>query len=418
MRKKTIVILFNHIVREYKALKRLKDKLEEVEDVEVYLYSEAFEIHKVMLLSKRKRIDMIIASICTETIYELLAPLIEENEGIRVVSLYAEQVFDDLSKDVCLPPVKYQNNMFHFVWNDLIKDILIAKGVSEDLIYINGNIRSDDILDSSRLKKKEELAKEFNLDMKKKWILFAEGRNAYKDYAQEDFREEAKRLSLDEELNVKAGMIKKESFWKTLDDISSLNETFFDKYELIFRPHPSSNEDFVLDSRAHKIFKYSIYDWLYNVELNVVWNSTSAFEAEAMGVPPLVCEVMPNIKEAIPYGIEQYIKISSLSEINDEIIERAIQKMSEKTYEYFMSKVDGKCTERTAKAIVDVLEKKPVNPIVIEKRIDKVLFIKYILYAAIVEFLAKTRLLDAIKKPTHAYSVKKDIPFYKDNLNV
>ena len=415
--KKNIIIFYNHIAREYKASIKLKEELERNTDVRVYVFSVGFEFHKAILLSKVKQVDCIISSICSETNYELFGPIIDSNKNIKIISLYGEQTLDDLTIEMCMPPQKYQNFIFHFVWNTFIKEILINRGVKEELIYVNGNIRSDEVFNQAGLKSREELAEEFGLSLNKDWLLFAEGRNAYKDADPETLREDSERFNIDAELYVKSFMLMKESFWETLKDIDRLDDSFFEKYELIFRPHPSSNEPFEIDKRVKLIYKYSVYDWIKNVKANIVWTSTSAFEAEAMGVPPIVCEAIPNMPESRPYGIENYVKISSLSQINDEVLESAKRKMNEKNYERYMCVVDGKCTARTVSAIGEIIEASAINPEKSDKKISKILFAKYFAYGAIVEVLSKVHLFEVLKWPATAYSVRKDSPFDKENIN-
>lgn len=416
--KKNIIIFYNHISREYKASLKLKEELEKAMNVRVYVFSIGFEFHKAILLSKIKSIDAIISSICSETNYELFGPIIAANKNVKIISLYGEQTLDDLTIEMCMPPQRYQNYMFHFVWNSFIKDILVKRGVKEDLIYVNGNIRSDEVFNLEGLKSREELAEEFGLSLEKEWLLFAEGRNAYKDADPETLREDSKRFNIDEDLYVKSFLLMKDSFLETLKDIEKLDDSFFEKYELIFRPHPSSNEPFDIDGRAKLIYKYTVYDWIKNVKANIVWTSTSAFEAEAMGVPPIVCEVIPNMAESRPYGIENYIRVSSLSQINDELLESARQKMKDKNFERYMCVVDGKCTERTANAVGEILKCLPINPEKVEKKVGKVLFAKYFAYGAIVEVLSKLHLFEALKWPATAYNVRKDSPFNKENLSI
>ena len=97
---------------------------------------------------------------------------------------------------------------------------------------------------------------------------------------------------------------------------------------------------------------YSIYEWLKNVDYYVSSASTSAFEADAMGLPVICFEIEDMPKEYLTYGLEEYYQINDLNILDDELFKKAEKKVKGKAvFAKYLGLSDGSNCEKTAEAI-------------------------------------------------------------------
>lgn len=410
---KNIILFYEHINREYNACLQLKEELEKKGDVKVYLFEIIFEYFKAIKISKNTKIDMIIMPwIYHENDYEYVQPFIKNNRKIYIVNLHHEQIGSEVSYRILLPNGSAaKNSTIHFVWGDNFKKKLIENGVEEDLIFTTGNIRSDNLFNTQ--KNKKSLSKEYNLDIKKKWILFSENRgwvlninNAmYNDLIYKGFTED----ELEEYIEVS-----RESLESTIKEFEALGDEFFSKFELIYRPHPGTQAP-KMNNKIKIIDKYSIYEWIRHIDINVVWSSTTIFESDINNVPSFVYEPLENPEKFKTDGIEKYTKISNIIDLlNEELVIESQKYQSEmKIFEEYIGIVDGKRNEFMSEVIVKILENGINCYNVSEEKYSKYRYYKKFFFEVITKVFVSLNILEKLKYPKTAYSLKKDIPYNK-----
>ena len=176
-----IIIYYQHITREYKSCLRLKEALEcEIEGAKASVYSIDFEYFRSLKDHKKKKVDLIFMPwLEFRENYYYMMPFLEKNPDLKVVNLHHEQVGSQTSFDVLIPKDKIlHNNVYHFCWGEFFAGELKKIGVSDKVIKINGNIRTDQSI--GKLQTKEELALKYGYDIdflkrNKKSMLFPLG---------------------------------------------------------------------------------------------------------------------------------------------------------------------------------------------------------------------------------------------------
>ena len=105
----------------------------------------------------------------------------------------------------------------------------------------------------------------------------------------------------------------------TLNDLRSLGKDFFDKFELIYRPHPGRFADNRLKSNSsiHLITDLSMSEWCQFVDIVVSRLSTSLFEAERFGKQVFRYDPVNHPSRLLTYGLELYPKIENFREIDE-----------------------------------------------------------------------------------------------------
>lgn len=203
----------------------------------------------------------------------------------KILNLQYEQIISKKWLDSDFhSPRDLAKKAVHVCWSDFLKNRLENKGIDEKNCIITGDIRTD--FDRSIFKdffkSKESLAKEFNLNNEKKWVLFISSftlPNA-PDYVIDNL---SKKLSGDGS-EFKNIMI--ESKRHIMDWVKKFLVKNNDK-EFIYRPHP--NEALFHDDELNKlseeypnfhlISKYSVQQWIINSNFINTWISTSIIDA-------------------------------------------------------------------------------------------------------------------------------------------
>ncbi len=413
--KKVVIIFYEHIDREYEACLRLKKEL--LKNYEVHLFSIFLEYSKALKINKNKKIDMVIMPwIYFDGDYRYTQPFLEKNEDVFIVNFHHEQIGSEFAEKFMLPSEdQSKNSVLHFVWGDFFASKLESIGINKNFIFKTGNIRTDNGVEKSL--EKEQLAKEYNLDVNKKWILFCENRTWI--YTDNDGKKQhrIKMGFIERDMNERAELLKK-SLELTLIEFNSLDDTFFENYEFIYRTHPGSIAPININSRINVIDKYSVYTWLDAVDVNVVWGSTTLFESDMKGIPSFVYEPITHTKKFKPYGFENYQTIAKFEEINDKLCSEYFSDIKQKKiYENYMGVVDGKSIKLMSGIINEIL----INGVpeykatLIEYSKEAVKRIKRReIYSRIVVAL---NLLEILKWPYRTYELKNDIPYQKGRLD-
>jgi len=407
----TIILFYQHYVREYSAINKLKFFLEK-DRYKVYIFSIDFELFKALKIARRNTISVIVTPwMYHKKNYELFVPFINLNNDIIIINLHHEQIASRMTEKILVPQRgEAQDCVYHFVWGEFFKSLLEKNGVDKSLIHITGNMRNDEsfFVASNR----EDFSKHFGLDFNKKWLLFSDNRN-WVDYWNN--AEKKERLSmgvleshLDEFYN-----IAKKSLDITIKEFNQLDSRFFSKYELIYRPHPGSQiSNGRIQDKVRIISQKTIYEWLKVVDANIVWGSTTIFESDAMGVPSIVYEPFEYSQIYTTYGINKYYKIKKIAEINEAVLLKALAVQNEnKMFQYFYGSIDGQATKRVADSVINLLNNR--NPFyrAIPIKYSKMDILRKYLFELMTRFMVKSKLFMILKYPRSAWAQKNDIPY-------
>ena len=413
----TIYLFYEHLVREYKSLIRLKKKLEARGD-RVFIYSVLFERNSFLKNGKKNPPDVIVMPwfFCESDEY-ILYPLICQNPNVRVISLHHEELTYPGNEHYFMSKTEYTKlGSFHFVWGNYFKQLLVNDGVPEEKIYITGNIRTDLIRKNNI--SREQLAEKYGLDPRKKWILFAE---TFGYYIQRTSESEIQAL-LDRDMTLEEIESERneeiEGIEATIRDFNSVDKEFCNDYELIYRPHPGSYASEGIANWVKVISDRPIADWIKNVDFFISRRSTSVFEADAAGIPCVTYENPKTPPNKMVPGLNKYPTIESINEITTKLIDR-LKERKETYYQDYIGVADGHVTERIVHAIDSVVNSSDEEE---TKRyfskLHKPSFrfsIKNFLYDLLVRIMVKTGLIEKWKYPNSAYVMLKDIPYYKNN---
>ena len=234
---KRIICFYEILSREYTACDRLRKELENKYGVEVRLFSIAFEYHKAIKYAKKQKVDAIIMPwMYSKREYNFVMPFLDLNKDLVVFNLYHEQIASDETLPITiLKDDIVKNNIYHLCWGKYFQDILVKNDTPLNNALVAGNIRLDGAFATQM--DKDALSQQFNLDKNKKWILFAESRDWVLDEINLTNRIA---LGLGEDIEKQSFYWHKKSLEATYSEMELLDDAFFDKYELIYRPHPST----------------------------------------------------------------------------------------------------------------------------------------------------------------------------------
>lgn len=409
-----IIIFYEHIVRELDGCNSIISEINKYDDLKAYKYSIIFEYYKALRFAKKEKIDMVIMPwLYSEKDYELVVPFIKLNPDVLIVNLHHEQVGSVISDGAVIPRDEVsRNSVIHFVWGENFRDILIEAGVNKELIFVTGNIRTDFVQTKAKAKEvRNQYSRDYGLDLSKKWILYSENRdwvwgnkdNMKKTYLSSGCSEDDFDGFYKESL---------ESINTTIKDIQGLEDSFFEMFEIIYRPHPGALINNNIDKRINIINKGTIYEWLYIVDANIASGSTTVFESELCGVPTFTDISFYMDERYQTYGMYDYYKIKTLQDITNELLSE-VKKSDEKTniYEKYIGVVDGKVANRIAKQVSELLNTKVDTYSNCYVKVNKTRFYGKLVREKIIEFLYKKKILYKFNWPKYAIRMKEDIPY-------
>ena len=357
-----IALLYEHTSREMISLTRLKEILQSKYGFEVYLFSIQFQVYELLQCNRKHEFDAIVLPyVYKEGSLNPIGRILKKNKHTIIYNLHHEQLSPPFDEPRMLPCDSISKNMVvHFVWNERFKNKLISTGTDDDVIFITGNIRSDDLSVSAKKISREKLAIEFHLDPQKKWILICESWGQLLSDELMDARvlTGVKKKDMDEFNNLTAKALKefsRQSF--------ELDNTIFDHYEIIYRNHPGAKDNIELNRKIHKISEYSVYDWFHCVVANKARHSTTLFEAEKAGIHAIRYDPTGMDLYYVQEGINKYQTINHLNEI---IGIETNESRKHNVFEEYLGCCDGKCTERVALGIANSIgcERYTFNPTV------------------------------------------------------
>ena len=412
-----VIILYQHLVREWDASQRLRALYEEAGDNAI-VCSIDFERVKAYKYAKKNIPDVILVPFFVDHEHEeWLSAFIDLNRDVKIINLHQEQIGSKFSVGLMLPRTPFtKNGSFHFAWGEYFKALLLSCGVKEENIIITGNSRND--FRNITHTDKKELASHYGLSPSKKWILFAENRGWYLGRNKEYTKRTLAPRGMTDEHFYRAVREEKENLDAFADQMRLLTEEFGREYEFIYRPHPGTVLHYELPKWVHIIADRPIYDWIACCDLFLTCESTSIFEAEMMGKP---CAFVPSIN--IPdddnkmAGVWDYPRLDRITEITDSLIEhiRSENESRGTIYTRYLGEVDGNAASRIVAA------SRAVRDIAVDEA-DKVYshatpkqLLRQFLYEKATWVTTKTGLLDRLKFPSSAYAEKRDIPYSPEN---
>lgn len=358
---KHVVLFYEHKVRELKALEELKRCIVQRSkgSVEVEILQYDFEWSKGVKSARMHGVDAVVVPYIYSDVpdYDAVAPFRHINEDCKVINLHHEQIASPVNEATQLPHGSLAcNGCYHFVWGERYAGSLEALGIDRSLIFPVGNMRLEPVDPSQRMKNRELLSDRYGLDIQKKWVIYCEGR--LESYPSEEVRVNHPFFgSLEREEYVNWCDLQTGSLSMTYEQLSMLTDSFFDECELIYRPHPGTNLSHVLRDEILTCCELPISIWISACDLVVVWNSTTALEANALSVPAVRHEPVENPKRYQTFGLSNFPFIKSLDSLSAAFIEsQATLQRNQKWYLPYYGNLDGRAVERAASTIVDLLD--------------------------------------------------------------
>ena len=237
------------------------------------------------------------------------------NGGYMILNLYSEQLASSSAEEAIAISGKALK-IYHIAWGKYTYELFRQYGLNDEQVCITGSQKLDYSLEkyNGLNKKKEELAKQFNLDPKKKWIMMVG------NFTTEEGEHEYGYYNFDEMIALSNDTCKELIKWyeKVLCD-----KELKDNIEFIYRPHPNEIVTKELASLCdyynhfYIIRDYSIADWALNIDLSYIWTSTSAIEISATKTS-IVSLTPIKIKKYFELPLVKYIKKITNS---DELLE-------------------------------------------------------------------------------------------------
>lgn len=410
------IIFYEHLTREWNAVQSLKKNLES-KGFRVKAYSIIFQRTAAWIDALTHRPDVIYLPWFVIGKHEtLLDPIMKLAPNAVLINQHQEQITTAGNEHVFYPVTEATKNAcYHLAWGDHFRQVLLRAGVRDELIYITGNIRNDAGKADSTMTK-QQLAERYGLDANKKWVLFAENRGWLLQRNTEATRKDMMARGVDMADFDESIRQTEKALGLLFDDIRSLGDEFGEKFEFIYRPHPGTRIDAELPAYAHILSDRSIYDWIKNCDLFLTQQSTSIFEAEMCGAPCATIDHMGRVPEEAMVGTMEYPWLTTLREINDDLIARITQeqKAREPIYTRFVGQVDGKACDRTVEATLEILKAPAADKIPMERSTVKQ-NLRQVAFEVITYIMAKTGLLIKYKFPQSAYVESRDIPFSPEN---
>ena len=138
-----VIILYQHLVREWDASQRLRALYEEAGDNAI-VCSIDFERVKAYKYAKKNIPDVILVPFFVDHEHEeWLSAFIDLNRDVKIINLHQEQIGSKFSVGLMLPRTPFtKNGSFHFAWGEYFKALLLSCGVKEENIIITGNSRN------------------------------------------------------------------------------------------------------------------------------------------------------------------------------------------------------------------------------------------------------------------------------------
>ena len=272
--------------------------------------------------------------------------------GAKIVSLYSEQIAgttglaQSYNNDLIL-----ESTNAHISWGRKFAMGLVKMNVDPQKIWITGSHRLDlpFYINNRKSNVRNLLSKKYQLDPKKQWILISDN------------------ILTQDKDDSNLYSYRRDSFNKCVKTIAQN----FKESELIFRPHPAMKKNNLEETKKHLsglpnvkfISDEHISIWCTQINLMVIWNSTSAIEAWANNVPTLAYVLPNDNKNLWHHGlIEKYTNYNEIVNAIKRLLYEGIPKittdmqMQKSSYiDNWYFRIDGLSTLRTMYVIEQAL---------------------------------------------------------------
>lgn len=279
--KMDFLIFYEHFNREIESLILIKYQLEKMGYSVVISHFSLNSYGKHVLFDKPKVV---------------VTPWLRDNENIyrytrfinkpKLVNLQWEQIYSINDFEIGIASTTgLALQAKHICWGEAAKNKLISEGVIEENLKVTGAVHLDfcrEEFDSYYLSR-VEIAKQYNLNPHKKWVLFISSFSyaTYDEKSLDALLEQWGDFSEFVSISKKSRL----ELLQWVDELLKLDPNI----EFIYRSHPSENIDGILEEKcktisAFKIIKdYSVKQWIKVSDSIITWYSTSVAEIYAMG---------------------------------------------------------------------------------------------------------------------------------------
>ncbi len=411
------IILYDLIAREYWGCHKLKDALER-KGFEVKLYQWNFQYYKAIVHAIFHKPDVLIIPSCYSdiTYRRVVMPFKKISKDLRILCMHNEQIgYHGLKEDYLIPTdPSCKNTMIHVAWGEYFGTDLVAHGVHPELVKTVGSVRLQESLAKVEAISREELAREYGLDPDKKWILYCDGGGAlFYEMAQKGQRSSdliggTKEL---DEMILPYG----EAYVRTIEVLNAFIEKHHQGYELIFKLHPGLKDidHRMFDQRIRIVRNHTVYAWFRHVVANVVFQSTSILESDAMGVRSAVLKPVPLKYEVA--GVMEYPACEDLEGLEKLILVGAAERERDRRiYVRYIGGADRDVVEALAAEIAALPDAGyPLFEEVGEQASYRKLFTS-VLANLMFHFFRITGLLHRVQWPFAFAMNKYEHPYFKD----
>jgi len=416
--KKTCIIFYQHIVREYDMCSRVKRDIEELSEgrVEARIFSLDFEWTEACRYAANANLVAVLLPWMRLRQHEsLIAPFVKLNPNVLLIDFDHEQTGSLVSMKAILPQSEFaKTEVYHLAWTQYFAHAMYECGVPKNRVTISGNARLDTL--SKPKTTRRDLARLYSLDESKVWILFAETRS-YAVAPSVALRQEQLSCGITEQEIKEYIDIQVRSLKKTLDQVELIDDSFFEEYEFIYRLHPGHELSYRIDDRIRVISDLPIGEWLHSCQLYLTWGSTSAFEASAVGIPVVIHEPFPYKSKFKMCGLDEFETIRSIEELSDlELQGIASEQRESSIHEKYLGKSGSNAAAKISETVLALLEESPIRA---SQPFDDPGFrLRKTLFELTTRLAVSSGLFHAFRYPRSAYNEKRDIPYIKGNLTL
>ncbi len=315
-----VLVLYEHLNREIESLIIIKHELEK-RGFKVLIKSIFFDYWEII---NKYEVDVVITPWCYDDrdLKKLTAIRDIENKGLMIINLHHEQLAVASAENFLLPKGNAKKT-YHISWGNHFTQKLISVGVLREQILQIGSIRLDFYKKGLRFfsSSKEELAKKYNLDHTKQWILII-GNFTYAFL----FDEQLDKLTSKGYVTAKLFSDEcKKTYPTILDWIVKLAEEYIDAIEIIYRPHPTEKISEQLNRICENHNSISIItgnavrDWILSCDVNFIWTSTTIVESLISQKPVYILRPYEMPDQLIMPIVEKVPRVTSVNEFLDVI---------------------------------------------------------------------------------------------------
>jgi surface carbohydrate biosynthesis protein len=287
-KKVDVLILIEHRTRELESAVLLKYFLEKKGYCVII---DSIKFHKESVILKYKPSIAIVPWAYSNKEIDLFRCFnsLKNKKNTLILNMHHEQISNDGSDSFIIPKDDAKKTL-HVSWGKNYTKKLLSAGCSENTIIQCGNPRLD--FYKGNLKKisdgREKLSYKYNLDSRKKWVLFIA--NSFHLLSEKQINiNTAKGVDIKEQID--SSIKNRNDFLYYVDNyLSESDDVIF-----IYRPHPSfahvdtKSPEIVELCNKHKNFKCiyenSIRDWIINSDIAISFHSTSIIECAVSETP-------------------------------------------------------------------------------------------------------------------------------------